>query len=61
MIKKSLENRSSKQFTELENIENWASYGQKLIFSLKKFHFSTKTKKVYFDLTAVKFQYFSIL
>ena len=48
MIKKSLENRSSKQFTELENIENWASYGQKLIFSLNKFHFSTKTKKSLF-------------
>ena len=43
-----LENRSSKQFTELENIENWASYGQKLIFSLNKFHFSTKTKKSLF-------------
>jgi len=24
-----LENRSSKQFTELKNIENWASYGHK--------------------------------
>ena len=24
-----LENLSSKQFTELKNIENWANYGQK--------------------------------
>ena len=30
-----------KQFTELKNIENWASYSKK-IFSLNKFHYSTK-------------------
>jgi len=33
-----VENRSSKQFTELKNIEIWASYGQKSFSLNQKFH-----------------------
>ena len=33
-----LENWSSKQFTESKNIENWATYGQNIAFSLNKFY-----------------------
>ena len=51
-----LENQSSKQFTELKNIKNWANKGQKSIF-LKTF-LSSSQKSVCFYLTWSNFNIF---
>ena len=48
-------NPEFKQFTKLKIIENWASYGQKIVFFFK-FHYGTN--KCLFWPYSVKFQFF---
>ena len=46
-------NKSSKQFTELKNIENWASYGKQSSYSLNKFQLPSSVKSQYFSILKI--------